>query len=234
MSPLLGKTAPRGCWTSFSTLSESPAASRLLGQRPFRLPEAPARPSSTRFVSVVDMPCAERWSGEPPRTRRSAPARIRTTRARRRAERLKDLAWRAKCLRVHDTPEIQEALAAMRASTAALDEMAVAQSSPTYERPWWADGEYDERRAEAANDAGVAAFRAKRFAEAFDALTEAIRLEPRRAAYHANRAAAALKLARHRCAPEDAKRGRGPEPRHRDARGAKARPRSTTPTRRWR
>ena len=130
------------------------------------------------------MPRAERWSGEPPPTyaevRPCADPNDAGTAWR--AERLKDLAWRAKCLRVHDTPEIQEALAAMRASTAALDEMAVAQSSPTYERPWWADGEYDERRAEAANDAGVAAFRAKRFAEAFDAHTEAIRLEPRRAA----------------------------------------------------
>ena len=231
MSPLLGKTAPRGCWTSFSTLSESPAASRLLGQRPFRLPEAPAPalPSSTRFpppVSVVDMPRAERWSGEPPPTyaevRPCADPNDAGTAWR--AERLKDLAWRAKCLRVHDTPEIQEALAAMRASTAALDEMAVAQSSPTYERPWWADGEYDERRAEAANDAGVAAFRAKRFAEAFDAHTEAIRLEPRRAAYHANRAAAALKLARHRCALEDAKRAVERDPSHVTAmlRGAKA------------
>ena len=161
MSPLLGKTAPRGCWTSFSTLSESPAASRLLGQRPFRLPEAPAPalPSSTRFpppVSVVDMPRAERWSGEPPPTyaevRPCADPNDAGTAWR--AERLKDLAWRAKCLRVHDTPEIQEALAAMRASTAALDEMAVAQSSPTYERP--GRRRIRRRRAEA-NDAGVAA-----------------------------------------------------------------------------
>ena len=85
------------------------------------------------------MPRAERWSGEPPPTyaevRPCADPNDAGTAWR--AERLKDLAWRAKCLRVHDTPEIQEALAAMRASTAALDEMAVAQSSPTYERPWW-------------------------------------------------------------------------------------------------
>ena len=231
MSPLLGKTAPRGCWTSQISLSESPAASvssasgRFVSQKP-RRPPSPLPPASPPPVSVVDMPRAERWSGEPPPTyaevRPCADPNDAGTAWR--AERLKDLAWRAKCLRVHDTPEIQEALAAMRASTAALDEMAVAQSSPTYERPWWADGEYDERRAEAANDAGVAAFRAKRFAEAFDAHTEAIRLEPRRAAYHANRAAAALKLARHRCALEDAKRAVERDPSHVTAmlRGAKA------------
>ena len=121
-----------------------------------------------------------------------------------RATRLRDLAWRARCLGVHDAPEIQSALLAMREATAELDAMAVAQSSPSYHRPWWADGEYDEARAEAANDLGVASFRARDWSAAFDHHTEAIRLEPRRAVYHANRAAAALKLGRHRCALDDA------------------------------
>ena len=108
-----------------------------------------------------------------------------------RATRLRDLAWRARCLGVHDAPEIQSALLAMREATAELDAMSIAQSSPSYHRPWWADGEYDEARAEAANDLGVASFRARDWSAAFDHHTEAIRLEPRRAVYHANRAAAA-------------------------------------------
>ena len=121
-----------------------------------------------------------------------------------RATRLRDLAWRARCLGVHDAPEIQSALLAMREATAELDAMSIAQSSPSYHRPWWADGEYDEARAEVANDLGVASFRARDWSAAFDHHTEAIRLEPRRAVYHANRAAAALKLGRHRCALDDA------------------------------
>ena len=108
-------------------------------------------------------------------------ARTRTTRGRSGARRVFAI-WRgARCLGVHDAPEIQSALLAMREATAELDAMSIAQSSPSYHRPWWADGEYDEARAEVANDLGVASFAARDWSAAFDADTEAIRLEPRRA-----------------------------------------------------
>ena len=121
-----------------------------------------------------------------------------------RAEKLKDLVWRAKCLGVRDLPAVQALEREMRDATAALDAMAVEQSAPGYARPWWKDGEYDEARAEAANDRGMEAYAARRFRDAHADFTEAARLEPRRAGYHANRAAAALKLGDHRAAADDA------------------------------
>ena len=66
------------------------------------------------------------------------------------------------------------------------------------------DGEYDSRRAEAANDAGVAHSGAERWAQAHEAFTEAVRLSPDRPAYHANRASAALRLGNAAGAAEDA------------------------------
>lgn len=123
-----------------------------------------------------------------------------------RSEKLRDFVWRARCLGIDQDPEVAAVIAQMRETTADLEDMATKQASPDYERPWWKDGEYDEARAEAANDRGMEAFAAKRWKDAFDEYTEAIRLEPRRAGYHANRAAAALKLERHHCAAEDAAR----------------------------
>ena len=111
-----------------------------------------------------------------------------------RAEKLKDLVWRAKCLGVRDLPAVQALEREMRDATAVLDAMAVEQSAPEYARPWWKDGEYDEARAEAANDRGMEAYAARRFRDAHADFTEAARLEPRRAGYHANRAAASLKI----------------------------------------
>ena len=121
-----------------------------------------------------------------------------------RAEKLKDLVWRAKCLGVRDLPAVQALEREIRDSTAALDAMAVEQSAPGYARPWWKDGEYDEARAEAANDRGMEAYAERRFRDAHADFTDAARLEPRRAGYHANRAAAALKLGDHRAAADDA------------------------------
>ena len=121
-----------------------------------------------------------------------------------RAEKLKDLVWRAKCLGVRDLPAVQALEREMRDATAVLDAMAVEQSAPEYARPWWKDGEYDEARAEAANDRGMEAYAERRFRDAHAAFTEAARLEPRRAGYHANRAAVSLKLGDHRAAAEDA------------------------------
>ena len=121
-----------------------------------------------------------------------------------RSEKLKDLVWRAKCLGVRDLPAVQALEREIRDSTAALDVMAVEQSAPGYVRPWWKDGEYDEARAEAENDRGMSLYAERRFKDAHAAFTEAARLEPNRAGYHANRAAANLKLGDHRAAAEDA------------------------------
>lgn len=55
-----------------------------------------------------------------------------------------------------------------------------------------------------ANDEGQALHAAGRHSAAFDAFTEAIRLRPTSAVYHANRAAAALRLGRPAIAAEDA------------------------------
>ncbi|KAL3143985.1 hypothetical protein ABBQ32_003793 [Trebouxia sp. C0010 RCD-2024] len=71
--------------------------------------------------------------------------------------------------------------------------------------PWWADGEYNDTEADRANDMGVQAFKTKRYEHAFQLYTEAIRLCPRKAAYHCNRAAAALKLHQFAVAIEDAR-----------------------------
>lgn len=54
-----------------------------------------------------------------------------------------------------------------------------------------------------ANDMGVQGFKAKQYEHAFTLYTEAIRLCPRKAAYHCNRAAAALKLQQYAIAAED-------------------------------
>lgn len=48
-------------------------------------------------------------------------------------------------------------------------------------------------------------YKQKQYSKAFDAYTEAIRLCPRKAVYHANRAATAAKLGRHDVALQDAK-----------------------------
>ena len=122
-----------------------------------------------------------------------------------RHERLKDFIWRARCARLENDPEVIRVVNEMTAMTNELDELAMKQRAPDAPpRPWWCDGEYDETRAEEANDKGMDAFKEKRYEEAFEFYTEAIRLEPRRAGYHANRAACALKLERFRVAADDA------------------------------
>jgi DnaJ family protein C protein 7 len=82
--------------------------------------------------------------------------------------------------------------------------MQAEQARPGYHRRWWQDGEYDAGRADVANGAGLVAHAAGAHADAFEAFTEAIRLAPREAQYHANRAAAALRLGRAGVAAEDA------------------------------
>ena len=117
---------------------------------------------------------------------------------------LREFRWRARCLGVESDPAIARALGEMAALTVDLSEMSETQERSTARAPWWRDGEYDARRAEEANDRGMEAMSGKRYETAFDEFTEAIRLEPRKAVYHANRAAAGLKLERFGVAADDA------------------------------
>ena len=131
-----------------------------------------------------------------------------------RREKLKDLVWRARCLHVHDRPEFAEAIEQLKALTAQVEHIAHAQAQPTYKTPWWMDGEYDDTRAEEHNDRGVALQKQKKHDDAFDEFTEAVRLSPSRAVYHANRAAVALKLGRDACAASDALHACERDPNH--------------------
>lgn len=65
-----------------------------------------------------------------------------------RAEKLRDFEWRLRCLGVKDDPGFAVLLAQISEHTAALEQLAERQRQPDYERPWWADGEYDGGRAD--------------------------------------------------------------------------------------
>ena len=121
-----------------------------------------------------------------------------------RSEKFKDFRWRARCAGVDKDPAVAAELEKMARLTVSLNEMSAEQRETPESVPWWRDGEYDETRAEDANDRGMEAMCGQAYEEAFDAFTEAIRLEPRKAVYHANRAAAGIKLERFRAAAEDA------------------------------
>ena len=107
-------------------------------------------------------------------------------------DRRRTFAWRAKCLGADRHPEVRALLAAMAAEEAALAELRRREDAG--DLAWWADGEYDRGRADAANDAGVAAFRGKAWDRAHTKFAEAVRLNPQAAAYHVNKAKAALRL----------------------------------------
>jgi len=121
-----------------------------------------------------------------------------------RAERFREFRWRVRCAGLEGDPRFVEILNRMGGLTRELAEMDAKQREDGTTAPWWRDGEYDETRAEEANDRGMARMKKKEYEKAFDEFTEAIRLEPRKAVYHANRSAAALKLERFRAAAEDA------------------------------
>ena len=101
-----------------------------------------------------------------------------------RVDRFKEFRFRVRCAGLESDPEFAEALGRMAALTRELSEMSAAQVRDASEAPWWRDGEYDEARAEEANDDGMRKIGEQRYEEAFEAFTEAIRLEPRRAVYH--------------------------------------------------
>ena len=120
-----------------------------------------------------------------------------------RCEKVRDFEWRARCLGLDKNPEAAELLRRMLRCTEELNEIGDALARGDAEPKWWLGGDYDARRAEECNDAGAESFKAKRFGEAFDRFTEAIRSWPSRPVYHANRASAALKLGRCEVAAAD-------------------------------
>lgn len=131
-----------------------------------------------------------------------------------RLERLRDFEWRAKCLGLADDPSIAALVEQIKQETLELEELWRKQKEPDYERKWWQDGDYDEQRADAANDQGLLLFKQREYGEAFHHFTEAIRLHPTSSVYHCNRAAAALKLGRPDVAAEDAENSLARDPRY--------------------
>ncbi|KFM27841.1 Small glutamine-rich tetratricopeptide repeat-containing protein 2 [Auxenochlorella protothecoides] len=124
-----------------------------------------------------------------------------------RSHRLRTLESRLQGLDLGDeqAAEVVALLQRVREETAVLDAMWQAQRAPDYQPRWWQDGELDRERADRHNDAGTAALAAGNPGPAFEEFTQAIRLWPSSPAYHSNRAAAALKLARFGVAAEDAR-----------------------------
>ncbi|KAK3268510.1 hypothetical protein CYMTET_22993 [Cymbomonas tetramitiformis] len=121
-----------------------------------------------------------------------------------RLEKLKDFEWKAKCAGIQDDPEVVAILEEMRRETAELEKISEKEKEEGGAAHWWCDGEYDDVRADEANDQGTRSYKNKEYGIAFDDYTEAIRLCPSKAVYHCNRAAAALKLGRNDIAALDA------------------------------
>ena len=61
----------------------------------------------------------------------------------------------ARRLGLLDDPQIQRVLCGIAEHTSALEDLATLQRQSTTTRRWWADGEYDDTRADAANDKGA-------------------------------------------------------------------------------
>lgn len=93
---------------------------------------------------------------------------------------------------------LEEELRRVEEESKKLDAMTEEQSRGTKSAPWWADGDYDKRRADQENDEGIRFLQMKKFGCAFDAFTRAIRLFPSVAAYHSNRAVREKKRKYHR------------------------------------
>lgn len=171
-----------------------------------------------------------------------------------RMEKYKDLEFRARVVKgAKDDPEIQRALKQIRKLTVELSDIAKKEKEEEEKnatmreakvvrvkekREWWKDGEYDAERADKANDLGSRCLKMAKenknkrnnsaqrieYEHAFEAYTEAIRLEPKKAVYFANRAFCALKLERYAIAAEDCDIALKLDPKYEKAllRGAKA------------
>ena len=64
-------------------------------------------------------------------------------------------AAQALALGLADDPAVQDVLRCVQEHTEALELLKVQQQDGTAPRKWWMDGEYDDERADAANDAGA-------------------------------------------------------------------------------
>ena len=72
-----------------------------------------------------------------------------------RAPRWLTLRLQARALGIADDPAVLLAVLRMVEDTDALEALARRQRERAEPRPWWADGEYDDKRADDANDAGA-------------------------------------------------------------------------------
>ncbi|DBA77618.1 TPA: TPR and ankyrin repeat-containing protein 1 [Trebouxia sp. C0004] len=118
---------------------------------------------------------------------------------------LQEFEQRVVGLGLSETPVGAALLQRLQAETCAVQTLQKQQSQQADAGPWWADGEYDDDAAERANDTGTEFFGRQDYCAAFTHYTEAIRLCPRKATFHCNRAAAALKLQRFSIAATDAR-----------------------------
>jgi hypothetical protein len=65
-----------------------------------------------------------------------------------RGEKLRDFAFRLKCLGLDQDPQFAALASQIAEQTQALEQLAERQAQPDYQRPWWQDGEYDASRAD--------------------------------------------------------------------------------------
>lgn len=121
-----------------------------------------------------------------------------------RTDRLSEYRFQLEQLGLEDDPAFASLFNQIQQHTDELKKLWEQQKQPGYQQPWWQDGEYDEERADQANEAGSHLFSQGKYSEAFEAFTEAIRLNPKSPVYFSNRAAVALKLKNPAIAAEDA------------------------------
>ena len=65
-----------------------------------------------------------------------------------REEKLRDFAFRLKCLGLADDPQFAALAGQIAEETQALEQLAERQAQPDYQRPWWQYCEYDSSRAD--------------------------------------------------------------------------------------
>jgi tetratricopeptide (TPR) repeat protein len=121
-----------------------------------------------------------------------------------RTNRLSEYRFQLRQLGLEDDPAFASLFNQMQQHTDELEKLWEQQKQPDYQQHWWQDGEYDEERADQANEAGSHLFSQSKYSEAFEAFTEAIRLNPKSPVYLSNRASVALKLRNPAIAAEDA------------------------------
>jgi DnaJ homolog subfamily C member 7 len=121
-----------------------------------------------------------------------------------RTDRLSEYRFQLRQLGLEDDPAFASLFNQIQQHTDELEKLWEQQKQPDYQRHWWQDGEYNEERADHANEAGSHLFSQGKYSQAFEAFTEAIRLNPKSPVYFSNRASVALKLRNPVIAAEDA------------------------------